>query len=94
MSCWPGRCGPNTEETFREPIVTRPGELAHLRRRQAKGVKLFEGSWMLEYGRGPIATTLPFAFTGAIISLEARPILQTLGIYARLSFKELCKGKI
>ena len=82
-----------TEETFRKPIVTRPGELAHLRRRQAKGVRIFENSWMLEYGRGPIATTLPFALSGAITGLEFRPIFQTLWIYGRLAFRELCRGK-
>src|SRR4051812_545197 len=40
-----------TEEDFRVRAVTRPGEMAHLRRKQAKGVKLFEDCWMLEYGR-------------------------------------------
>jgi hypothetical protein len=83
-----------SERDFRQAIVTKPGELAHLRRREAKGVRIFEGSWMLEYGRGPIATALPFALTGAVMSLDAKPILQTLGIYAKLTFRELCRGKI
>lgn len=83
-----------TEDAFRKPIVTMPGEMAHLRRRQAKGVKLFEGSWMLEYARGPIPTTLPFALSGAVIGLDFRPIAQTLGQYGWLVIKELCRGKI
>jgi C-8 sterol isomerase len=83
-----------TESDFRRPIVTKPGELAHLRRRDTKGVRLFENTWMLEYGRGAIATTLPFALSGALTSLEPRPIIQTLGVYARLTIKELFQGKI
>jgi C-8 sterol isomerase len=83
-----------TEEAFRKPIITMPGEMAHLSRRQAKGVKIFEGSWMLEYGRGPIPTTLPFALTGAVTSLDLKPIAQTLGQYGWLAIKELCRGKI
>ena len=83
-----------TEQDFRKAIVSKPGDMAYLRRRQAKGVRIFEGSWMLEYGRGAIATALPFALTGAVTSLDLKPILQTLGIYTRLTFKELCRGKI
>jgi C-8 sterol isomerase len=83
-----------TEEAFRRPIVHKPGDLAHLRRQQAKGVKLFESSWLLEYGRGPIPTTLPFALSGALTGLDFRPMIQTLGQYGGLVFKELCRGKI
>jgi C-8 sterol isomerase len=83
-----------TEEDFRKRSVTLPGEMAVLRRKQAKGVKVFEDSWMLEYGRGPIATTLPFALSGALTSLESRPIIKTMWVYGRLAFKELCRGKI
>lgn len=83
-----------TEDHFREPIVTMPGEIAHLRRKQAKGVKLADGSWMLEYGRGPIPTTLPFALSGAVTSLDVRSVAKTMWIYGRLVVKELCRGKI
>jgi C-8 sterol isomerase len=83
-----------TEDHFRAPIVTMPGELAHLRRRQAKGVHLSSGCWMLEYGRGPIPTTLPFALSGAITSLEIRSVVKTMWIYGRLVLRELLRGKI
>src|SRR5438067_5707222 len=49
-----------TEEAFRERTISRPGDMARLRRHQAKGFRIAEESWMLEYGRGPIATALPF----------------------------------
>jgi C-8 sterol isomerase len=83
-----------TEEMFRKRIITMPGELAHLCRRQAKGIKLFEDSWMLEYGRGPIPTTLPFALSGAFTGFEIRSILRTMWIYGGLTLRELCRGKI
>ena len=83
-----------TEENFRKREITLPGEMAYLRKRQAKGVKIFEDCWMLEYGRGPIPTTLPFALSGALVSLEAKSILKTMWIYGRLVFKELLRGKI
>jgi C-8 sterol isomerase len=83
-----------TEESFSEKIVTMPGEMAHLRRRQVKGFKFPEGAWMLEYGRGPIPTTLPFALSGAVTSLDLKPIVETLWYYGRLVVKELCRGKI
>ena len=83
-----------TEDNFRERIVTRPGEIAHLRRKQVKGFKLPEGGWMLEYGRGPVPTALPFALSGALTSLDVRTIAKTMWIYGRLVFKELCRGKI
>jgi len=83
-----------TEDHFRQRIVTMPGEMAHLRRRQVKGFKFPEGAWMLEYGRGPIPTTLPFALSGAAFSLDIRPIAETLWVYGRLVIKELWRGKI
>ena len=49
---------------------------------------------MLEYGWGPIPTTLPFALSGALTSLEAKSIIKTMWIYGRLVCKELCPGKI
>jgi C-8 sterol isomerase len=83
-----------TEDKFRERVVTRPGEMAVLRRKQVKGFKLPEGGWMLEYGRGPVPTALPFALSGAVTSLDARTIAKTMWLYGRLVVKELVHGKI
>ncbi len=83
-----------TESNFRNRIVTKPGEMAVLRRKQVKGFKLPEGGWMLEYGRGPVPTALPFALSGAVTSLDARTIGKTLWLYGRLVIKELRHGKI
>jgi hypothetical protein len=83
-----------TEDKFRDRIVTRPGEMAVLRRKQVKGFKLPEGGWMLEYGRGAVPTALPFALSGAVTSLDARTVAKTMWIYGRLVMKELSRGKI
>jgi len=83
-----------TEEHFRERIETRPGEMAHLQRRQVKGFKFPEGAWMLEYGRGPVPMALPFALSGSLTSLDIQTIAKTMWIYGRGVVKELCRGKI
>lgn len=83
------------ETSFLAPVFTRPGELALLRRGKVKGFKLAEGSWMLEYGRGIIPASLPFALGDAIFSCFDIPtIAKTLWLYGKMVVKELCKGKI
>jgi ERG2 and Sigma1 receptor like protein len=83
-----------TESEFAERRVYRAGDAAYLARREAKGVRIFEGTWMLEYGRGPVPTVLPFALSGAIGSLEMRTIARTIGVYGRLVVRELLQGKV
>jgi ERG2 and Sigma1 receptor like protein len=83
-----------TESDFAERRVYRAGDAAYLARREAKGVRIFEGAWMLEYGRGPVPTALPFALSGAIGSLEMRTIARTMAVYGRLVVRELRQGKI
>ncbi len=84
-----------TEEDFAERKVTRPGEGASLKKGQAKGFRLAEDTWLLEYGRGPIPTALPMALGDAVFSgMDPRTVVKTLAIYARLVTRELLKGKI
>jgi C-8 sterol isomerase len=68
--------------------------MAVLRRKQVRGFKLPDGAWMLEYGRGPVPTALPFALSGAATSLDARTVVKTMWLYGRLVVKELAHGKI
>jgi C-8 sterol isomerase len=90
-----GEIAAYTEECCLQPIVTRPGELALLRQGQAKGFKVSEGSWMLEYGRGFVPASLPFALGDALFScFEPVTIVKTLWVYGGLVVKELFKGKI
>jgi len=84
-----------TEETFGARTVSKPGDGALLRKGQAKGFRLAEDTWLLEYGRGPIPTALPMALGDAVFSgMDPRTIVKTLAIYARLVTRELLKGKI
>jgi hypothetical protein len=83
-----------TESSFTERRVYRAGDAAVLARREAKGVRLFEDAWMLEYGRGPVPTALPFALSGAVTSFELATIARTIGVYGRLVVRELLQGKI
>ncbi|HEU5195476.1 MAG TPA: isomerase [Methylomirabilota bacterium] len=83
-----------TESDFAERRVYRAGDAAVLARREAKGVRILEGAWMLEYGRGPVPSALPFALSGAITALELRTIVKTIGVYGRLVLRELAQGKI
>lgn len=84
-----------TEQQFHERLVTRPGEMALLRRGEVKGFKLAEDTWMLEYGRGVIPASLPFAISDALIScLDWRTVLKTFWVYGKQTVRELWKGKI
>jgi C-8 sterol isomerase len=84
-----------TEKQFHQRIVTRPGEMALLRRGEVKGFRLAEGSWVLEYGRGVVPASLPFALSDALIScLDWWTILKTLWLYGRLVVRELFHGKV
>jgi len=80
-----------TEESPLKTEVYKPGDLALLRRGEVKGVRFSEGNWMLEYGRGPIITSLPF---GLLMSFDSWIILKTAWIYGKLTVKELLRGKI
>jgi ERG2 and Sigma1 receptor like protein len=84
-----------TEEQFRERVATRPGEMAQLRRRQVKGFRIREDTWMLEYGRGLVPTALPVALGDAVFSaMDFRTVFKTLWVYGQLVVRELVRGKI
>jgi C-8 sterol isomerase len=84
-----------TEENFREATVTLPGEAALLRRRQVKAFRIREGTWMLEYGRGPVPTALPVALGDALFSaMDFKTIAKTIWLYGKQAVGELCRGKI
>ena len=83
-----------SEADFRERRVFRPGDMAHLPRRQAKGFRLPDATWMLEYGRGAIPSALPFALGDAVLALDLRTIAKTVQVYGRLVLRELRQGKI
>lgn len=84
-----------TEDHCADKIVTRPGERALLPRGAAKGWRILEGTWMLEYGRGLVASTLPVALGDALLSAQdVRTVLKTMRIYGKLVARELLRGKL
>jgi hypothetical protein len=83
-----------SEDQCGERVIFRPGDGAFMQRRHAKGFRLVEGSWILEYGRGPIVTCLPTGISDAVVSLDGKTVWKTLRIATRLIFKELRRGKV
>ena len=73
-----------------ERKIHRPGDLVMLRRGSAHGIKLRPGLWMLEYGRGNVASLLPFALAGTAFStLDFVDLRQQLAQSSKLVLKEL-----
>jgi C-8 sterol isomerase len=84
-----------TESRYHERVITGPGERALLSRGDVKGFRISEECWMLEYGLGPVPTSLPMALGDAVFSGQDAPtIAKTLWAYGRLAMRELLQGKI
>ena len=84
-----------TESRYSERVITKPGERALLRRGDVKGFRISEECWMLEYGLGPVPTSLPMALGDALFSgQDLNTIAKTLWVYGRLVLRELLRGKI
>lgn len=68
------------------PLPTlRPGERTCLERGHARGLTIHPGSWHLEYGRGAVATTLPFAMVDTLlVSLEFESVRRSTVEFAKL----------
>ncbi len=63
----------------------RPGERTCLQRGRARGLTIHPGSWHLEYGRGAVATTLPFAMVDTLlVSLEFESVRRSAVEFAKL----------
>jgi len=84
-----------TDDNVGEKVITRPGERADLPPERVKSYKLPDGGWMLEYGRGPIPSVLPFGLADATFSMmDGTMLRQTLWTYGKLTVRNLLKGKI
>jgi C-8 sterol isomerase len=84
-----------TEEHPGRAVVTGPGEAAVLHRGRVKGFRFDPACWALEYGRGPIPTSLPTALSDSLLSaLDPQTVVRTFWLYGRQVFKELLRGKL
>lgn len=63
----------------------RPGDRTCLHRGHARGLTIHPGSWHLEYGRGAVATTLPFAMVDTLlVSLEFESVRRSTVEFTKL----------
>ena len=76
-------------------LVFRPGDCHHMPRGDARGYRMPDRCYALEYARGFIPTMLPFGLADSFTStLDPKPVLKTMRIYARAVIGELLAGKI
>ena len=67
----------------------------HLPGGVARGYRIPEHCWALEYARGLIPSMLPFGFADAMSStLDWRTVARTLSIYGRATVRQLARGKV
>jgi hypothetical protein len=72
------------------PTILLPGDVGHLGKGQSLGVEIQSGSWMIEYGRGPNITALPFALMDSLVSsVELGSFFLTMSEYTRFMIKRL-----
>jgi C-8 sterol isomerase len=78
-----------------ERSVFRPGDMNHLPRGEARGYRMPDRCYAVEYARGLIPSMLPFGLADSFTStLDMVPVLKTMQIYTRAVVGELLRGKI
>jgi C-8 sterol isomerase len=78
-----------------EKEVYRPGDRNVLPRGAAKGYRMPDGCFALEYARGFIPAMLPFGIADAMSStLDAPSVARTFKVYAKAVVGNLARGKI
>ena len=79
-----------TEENPGTKVVSSPGDRLFLARGKGKMFTIPDGAWMLEYARGPIATSLPLALADATLSCGDFPSVgKTFRVYSKLTLRAL-----
>ena len=71
-----------------KPNIYRPGDVGFLDKGKSLTCEMKPGSWMLEYGRGPIVTALPFALMDSLLSsVELKSFYLTAKEYGHFIMK-------
>lgn len=66
-------------------ITLLPGDHACMERGHARGLTIHPGSWHIEYGRGAVVTTLPFAMVDTLlVSLELESVRRSTVEFTKL----------
>jgi sigma non-opioid intracellular receptor len=67
-------------------MMLLPGEHTRVEKGHARGMTIHPGSWHIEYGRGAVLTTLPFAMVDTLlVSLEFESVRRSTVEFARLA---------
>ena len=78
-----------------ERQVFKAGDGAYLGSDRAKGYRIPDSAWMLEYSRGAIPTMVPFGLADTLMStLDLSTLGRTLFAYGNHVVKNLLQGKI
>ncbi len=73
-----------------EPTILRAGDRGYLAKGQSLTCEMKAGAWMIEYGRGPNITALPFALMDSLLSsLELGSFWLTIKEYSHFIIKDL-----
>ena len=63
----------------------RPGDHTCLEKGHARGLTIYPGSWHIEYGRGAVVATLPFAMIDTLlVSLDLESVRRSTVEFAKL----------
>lgn len=78
-----------------ERSVYRPGDVHHLPRGTARGYRIPDHCWAMEYARGNIPSMLPFALADSFTStVDFRTIGKVFRVYGESVIAELKQGKV
>jgi C-8 sterol isomerase len=77
-----------------EKMVFKPGDMHHMPRGEARGYRMPEHCFALEYARGNIPAMLPFGLVDQFTSiLDARTVAKTLKIYTQAAVGAMLNGR-
>ena len=72
------------------PNTLKPGEHTRTEKGHARGMTIAPGSFHIEYGRGAVATTLPFAMVDTLlVSLELESVRRSTAEFGKLVAKRV-----
>lgn len=72
----------------------RKGDYVYRPKGKARGYRMVDRAWVLEYARGPVFTMLPFGLADTLFStLDYRTLFRTFRIYGRHILRSLRKPR-
>ncbi|RDH78968.1 isomerase [Mycolicibacterium moriokaense] len=76
------------------PNTLKPGEHTRTDKGHARGMTIHPGSFHIEYGRGAVATTLPFAMVDTLlVSLELESVRRSTVEFAKLATRRFKRAR-